>query len=169
MWGRPMIVVVAAVAPIVVFVACETKPTSIQRDPTCPSVGASAVAERPRHSGHTTHHVCTSVRADANRALLRAVEAADSRCATIEDCQRLPIPPNCGLWGTCVPKLVSKSERRAFEAIDELRVGACASWTKIGCDDYVDDEPACSYSSTPVCAKGTCSVEVKALPSASGS
>ena len=165
---RAMVVVVTALAPVVAFVACKNEPT-IQRDGTCPSVGAPTGVEPGHHDGHTTHHACTAFRDEANRALRDAVEAADSHCSKLADCVPLPIPSDCGLWGTCVPKYVSKSERRSFDVIAQIRAGACASWTKTGCDDYVDDPPACSYSSTPVCAKGTCSVEVMAVPSASSS
>jgi hypothetical protein len=167
---RGAIAVAVALAPIVGFVACESKPTSIQPDRTCPSVVASNCGEAPRHSGHTTHHACIGYRDDAYRTLLHAVEAADSRCTTIADCAPLPIPTNCGLWGTCVPKYVSKSETHAFEAVEDIRAGACASWKKTGCDDYVDDSPACSFSSTLICAKGTCSVDVTMIaPSSSWS
>jgi hypothetical protein len=166
---RPAIAVLVAFAPVGVFVACETKPTSIQPDRTCPSVVASNCGEAPRHSGHTTHHACTGFRDEARRTLLDAVEAADSRCSTLADCAPLPIPTICGLWGTCVPKYVSKSERHTFDVIEDIRAGACASWAKTGCDDYVDDPSACSYSSRPICAKGTCSVELTTIASPSSS
>lgn len=168
--ARPTIAVFLAMAPIAGFVACETKPPTIQRDRECPSVASASVGVGPAHPGkHTTHHVCAGLRDDANRTLGSAVEAANSRCSTVDDCVPLPVPSDCGLaWGTCVPKLVSRSERHAFEVIDDLRAHACASWTKIGCNDYVDDPPACSISATPICAKGTCSVEVT-YPSASSS